>query len=72
MNHKQALIIFWSSVAVMLITGISVSYLSVNKITSLPDIYVYLLMVGSLFVFPVIIFLPLIGSGYFKNKVIKL
>lgn len=69
MNHKQALIIFWSLIGLM-ITGMSIVFTNPihGQMNGSNPMLVYFIFFAVLAFIPIIILIPMIGSGRFHKE----
>jgi len=73
MNHLQGLIFFWTLVGLTIISWSRVLYLNLNplELENVSQLEAQFLIVSGFFVFPLIILIALIPSGYYLTKEIK-
>ncbi len=76
-NHSQALVIFWISVVLMgngwilfFVFGEALAQ-EADACNCTPD-FAWVLLGLNIMAFPVIVMVPLIGSGYFEKKRLQL
>lgn len=68
-THKQILVIFWSLVSIMLTSWIIIFTNPYHKSLDNAEPFIgQILFLMNLCFLPVMILVPLIGGGYFKNK----